>query len=278
MVNIGLNGKSESTLKNYGRSLAKAALYFGKCPTLISDEKINQYLLLLRDTQQPSYSYFKHTVYGLRLAFRLIEREDRAIRLPSIKKIKTLPTVLSRAECRTLFSTPKLLKHRTLLCLVYSAGLRISEVANLRQADIDMDRMQIHIRQSKNNKDRMVPLAEYMKDGLLKYYGACCPREFVFNGGDGHRALSVRAIQYILRETVGKTDIKKRVTLHTLRHSYATHLCEDGLDILTIRDLLGHEDVTTTMVYLHVAGRDRSKAYSPFDTLYSKKQKDVSTE
>ena len=234
------------------------------------EEKINEYLLLLRDTQNPSFSYFKHTVYGLRLAFRLIGREDRAIRLPSIRRIKSLPVVLSRTECKELFATPKLLKHRVLFSLIYSAGLRISEASNLRQADIDMDRMRIHIRQSKYNKDRMLPLSEKIKIGLKKYYAACRPRTYVFNGHDGHCNLSIRAIQHIFRETVRKTSIKKKVTTHTLRHSFATHLCEEGLDLLTIRDLLGHEDIVTTMVYLHVAGRSRDKAYSPFDTLYAK--------
>jgi len=225
---------------------------------------------MLRDTQTPSYSYFKHTVYGLRLAFRLTGREDRAIRLPSIKKIKKLPVVLSRAECKELFATPKLLKHRVLFSLIYSAGLRISEASNLKQADIDFDRMMIHIRQSKYNKDRMVPLSKNMKIGLQKYYKSCKPRTYVFNGSDGHRNLSVRGIQHMFRETVRKTSIQKKITTHSLRHSYATHLCEEGLDLLTIRDLLGHEDIVTTMVYLHVAGRCSNKAYSPFDTLYAK--------
>lgn len=270
MTNIRLNGKSESTLSNYGRSLAKAALYFKECPTKIPDERINQYLLLLRDTQQPSFSYFKHTVYGLRLAFRLIGREDRAIRLPSVKRVRSLPTVLSRQECRLLFSAPKLLKHRVLLCLIYSAGLRLSEVSNLKQSDIDLDRMQIHIRNSKYGKDRMVPLSSLIKIGLKKYYRTCHPRIYVFTGQGGHGPLSKRAIQNCLRETLKKTAIKKKVTLHTLRHSYATHLCEQGLDILAIRDLLGHEDITTTMVYLHIADRVATKAFSPFDSLYSK--------
>ncbi len=155
-----------------------------------------------------------------------------------------------------------------LFCLIYSAGLRISEVHNLKQADIDFDRMTIHIRQAKYNKDRIVPLSKKIKLGLIKYYQTCKPRTFVFNGQDGHSSLSKRAIQHIFRATVKKTSIQKKVSVHTLRHSFATHLCEEGLDILSIRDLLGHEDIVTTMVYLHVAGRSRDRAYSPFDTLY----------
>ena len=125
------------------------ALYFQCCPTSLPDEQINEYLLLLRDTQSPSYSYFKHTVYGLRLAFRLIGREDKAIRLPSIQRIKSLPAVLSRAEVKKLIATPKWKKHRILFALIYSAGLRISEASKLQQRDIDFERMAIHVRQSK---------------------------------------------------------------------------------------------------------------------------------
>lgn len=255
-------------MQNYGRCLAKMALYYKSCPTTLPDAQINEYLLLLRDTQNPSYSYFKHTVYGLRMAFRLIGREDKAIRLPSIQRIKSLPTVLSRAEVKRLIATPKWKKHRILLALIYSAGLRISEVSRLEQRDIDLDRMVIHIRQSKYKKDRYVPLSGYMKKGLQDYYQQSCPIKYVFNGKASGSPLSVRAIQYLFRETLRASGIQKKAHVHTLRHSYATHLLEEGVDILTLRDLLGHQDIQTTLDYLHVAQFERSKAHSPLDTLY----------
>lgn len=272
MTNIRLNGQSESTLLNYGRCLAKLALYFKACPTTLPDDKINEYLLLLRDQQNPSYSYFKDTVYGLRLAYRLIDREDKAIRLPSIQRVKSLPLVLNRSEVRLLINTPKWKKHRILFALIYSAGLRIGEVSRLEQADIDMERMTIHIRQSKYKKDRIVPLSLYMKKGLLDYYQSVCPIRYVFNGKATGSPLSVRAIQYIFKETLQKTNILKKANVHTLRHSYATHLLEEGTDILTLRDLLGHEDIQTTLTYLHVAQFERKKAHSPLDNLYNWKR------
>lgn len=256
---------------NYGRCLAKLALYFKACPTVLPDEKINEYLLLLRDTQNPSFSYFKHTVYGLRLAYRLIDREDKAIRLPSIQRVKSLPLVLNRREVKTMIATPKWKKHRILIALIYSAGLRIREVSRLEQRDIDMERMTIHIRQSKYKKDRVVPLSEFMKKGLRDYYAEVCPKQFVFNGKATGSPLSVRAIQYIFRQTLEKTTIQKPANVHTLRHSYATHLLEEGVDILTVRDLLGHEDITTTLTYLHVAQYERKRAHSPLDSLYHKR-------
>lgn len=225
-------------------------------------------MLLLRDNQQPSFSYFKHTVYGLRLAYRLIGREDKAIRLPSIKRIKSLPLVLNRKEVKLLIGTPKWKKHRILIALIYSAGLRIREVSRLEQRDIDMERMTIHIRQSKYKKDRVVPLSEYMKKGLQDYYKQACPIKYVFNGKATGSPLSVRGIQYMFRQTLRKTSIQKPANVHTLRHSYATHLLEEGVDILTVRDMLGHEDVNTTLTYLHVAQFERSRAHSPLDSLY----------
>ena len=132
-----------------------------------------------------------------------------------------------------------------------------------------MVRMTIHIRQSKYKKDRIVPLAGFMKKGLLDYFKEVCPRHYVFNGKASASPLSIRAIQYIFRETLQKTNILKPANVHTLRHSYATHLLEERVDILTIRDLLGHEDISTTLTYLHVAKFERSAAHSPLDTLYN---------
>jgi site-specific recombinase XerD len=188
--------------------------------------------------------------------------------LPSIKRVKDLPTVLSREECRRLFHTPKLLKHRILLCLSYSAGLRISELVRLKLEDIDFDRMQIHIRRSKYNKDRYVPLSIYMAQGLKKYYQACQPKIWVLNAKHLGSPLSKRAGQWVVSTYSKQAQISKKVSLHTLRHSYATHLLEDGLDLYSIQKLLGHEHISTTLTYLHVAKTLSKRAHSPFDTLY----------
>jgi len=130
--------------------------------------------------------------------------------------------------------------------------------------------MMIHIRQSKYNKDRYVPLSAGILLGLRKYYYACRPVEYLFNGNEPGSPLSVRGMQWALREAVKKCKLQKGITLHTLRHSYATHLLEFGMDIVTIKDLLGHERIDTTMVYLHVARPNRTNLFSPFDRLYQK--------
>ncbi len=144
---VTLSGQTLSTLTNYARKLAHLSLHFGKLPQHISEREINRYLAsLARKSTSPSLSDFKFTVYGLQYCYRLLGMNDKAVKLPSIKREKTLPVVLNRSECRAQFKAPELLKHRVLLSLMYSAGLRSGEVSRLELKDIDSERMMIHIR------------------------------------------------------------------------------------------------------------------------------------
>jgi site-specific recombinase XerD len=268
---VCLSGQSPSTLNNYARKLAQLSLHFGKLPQYISEKELNKYLAdMARQSKTPSLSDFKFAVYGLRYCYRLLGMNDKLVKLPSIKHSNKLPVVLNYQECKALFNASELLKHRMLLSLIYSAGLRAREVSRLRLADIDSGRMMIHIRQSKYNKDRYVPLSPLILEGLRKYYYACRPMEYLFNGNTPGSPLSVRGMQWALREAVKKCKLQKGITLHTLRHSYATHLLEFGMDIITIKELLGHERIQTTLIYLHVAKPNRSNLFSPFDRLYAK--------
>ncbi|WP_232065269.1 tyrosine-type recombinase/integrase [Rhodocytophaga rosea] len=267
-----MSGRSLSTLKNYSRHMAQIALYYNQLPTELDEDQVRDYLWMLqKKTNKPSKSSFKHAVYGLRLLYRLTGRDDRAIRLPSIPKVHKLPAVLSKQEVKALLKAPRLLKHRVLLALIYSAGLRMQEVCRLEISDLDFDRMQIHIRQSKGRKDRYVPLSQLMKRGLLSYLSACKPHYYLFNGKEYGSQLSRKGVQWLMQDAVSKAGIKKKgICVHTLRHSYATHLLEDGLDIVSIKELLGHSFLETTLVYLHMAGLGRKAPFSPLDTLYTK--------
>jgi len=268
---VRLSGHSLSTLKNYARKLAQMSLHFGKLPQYIEQKQIDKYLAsLARQSKSPSLSDFKFAVYGLRYCYRLLGMNDKIVHLPNIKHENKLPVVLNHEECKALFKAPELLKHRVLLSLMYSAGLRAREASRLKLGDIDSGRMMIHIRRSKYNKDRYVPLSPMILDGLRKYYYACRPVEYLFNGHEPGSQLSVRGMQWALREAVKKCKFQKRITLHTLRHSYATHLLEYGMDIVTIKELLGHERIETTLIYLHVAKPNRSNIFSPLDRLYHK--------
>jgi len=268
---VALRGQSNSTLNNYIRRIALFVLHFEKLPELIEEEEINEFLVsLARDPKSPSRSSFKHMVYGLRYYYRLLGMNKRAIALPSLRQDTKLPVILNRQELKELFATPKLLKQRILLALIYSAGLRGQEVINLKISDIDFERMTIHIRQSKYKKDRIVPLSKAMASGLQKYLKAENPYIWMFNGKEPDGRYSVKGLSWVMRETIKKTSITKDVNLHTLRHTYATHLLEEGLNIVTLKELLGHADITTTMIYLHVAQCDLIKPHSPLDTLYNR--------
>jgi integrase/recombinase XerD len=270
---VELRGQSKSTLNNYIRRIALFVIRFKRLPEQVSDDAIQEYLVALaRDPKAPSRSSFKHMVYGLRYYYRLIGLNKKAIALPSLKKDTKLPVILNRQELKALFKAPKLLKHRIALTLIYSAGLRGQEAINLKISDIDFERKTIHIRQSKYKKDRIVPLSNYMAKGLKSYLTAENPHIWLFNGKEPDGRYSIKGLSWIMREALKKTEISKEVSLHSLRHSYATHLLEEGLNIVTLKDLLGHADITTTMIYLHIAQCQHVKSHSPLDTLYEKTQ------
>lgn len=267
-----LSGRSQSTFDNYIRRIALVCLEYNRLPEDISEDEINDYLTgLAQMPKSPSRSSFKHAVYGLRYYYRLIDQAKRATDLPSMRKEVKLPVIFNRSELRQLFKAPTLLKHRIALALIYSAGLRSQEAINLKLSDIDFERRTIHIRQSKFKKDRIVPLSGYIAKGLRKYISAEHPHIWLFNGKEPDGRYSVKGLSWIIRESLKKTDIKKDVSLHSLRHSYATHLLEDGVNIVTIKELLGHAHIATTMLYLHVAQIPPGAAHSPLDTLYPEK-------
>jgi len=267
--NTILQGKSQSTFENYIRRITRISLHFNKLPEHISDDEINEYLTALAlSSKSPSRSSFKHMVYGLRYYFRHMGLDQRVVNLPSLKKETKLPVILNRSELKALFKAPPLLKHRVLLALAYSAGLRSQEIANLKLSDIDYERKTIHIRQSKFKKDRIVPLSDFISKGLEKYISVEHPVTWVFNGKEPNSRYSTNGLSWVMRLALKRTNIGKQVNLHSLRHSYATHLLEDGINIVIIKLLLGHAHISTTMIYLHVAQLPHTPPHSPLDTLY----------
>lgn len=263
---------SKSMYTNYSRNLAHLSLHFGRVPHEVSVEEINAYLYRLTMHDNLSISFFKQTVFGLRYWFRLFDMENSALQMPVIKKEKTLPTVLSKEECKELFAAPRSLKHRFLLAFAYAGGLRMSELRHLKISDIDFHRKQIHIRQGKGKKDRYVILSEFIALRFQKYLDEVHPKIYLFEGQNTGSVMGERSIQYVINEALKKTTIQKSVSMHTLRHSFATHLLEDGVDLYSIQRLLGHSDIRTTIVYLHVAQVIPKVAHSPLDTLYGFKK------
>jgi integrase/recombinase XerD len=266
-----LNGRSESTFKNYSCKLAEISLYYQKTIHKITENEVKNYLaILLTEPKSPSQSSFKHMIYGLRYYYKMIGK-DLGIKLPSIPKKSKLPTVLSKDECNRLFNQTKNLKHRLILKFIYSGGFRASEVSNLKWSDIDFDRMMIHIKQSKGKKDRCVPLAENILNELASLYKHGIHSSYLFTGYEPTHKMTRAGIRFIMDQAVKRIGLSKTgVCLHTLRHSYASHLLEDGLDIISIKELLGHSKIETTLVYLHVSHQTRNNKISPLDNLTEK--------
>lgn len=266
---INVSGKSKSTLTNYGRQLAHLALHFNQLPTELDNEQVLDYLNFVKAKGSPSATFFKFTVYGMRAACKLSGLPYQQFSLPAIQKTNKLPSVLNATEVKALFKACTLLKHRLLLGLCYGCGLRCGEVRNLRIGDIDLERKLLHVRQGKGNKDRIVPLGNMLQRGIKTYIDTQRPHLFLFEGNDG-QAFSQRGAQWVMSQALKKTSIvKQEVSLHTLRHSYATHLLEQGVSILAIKELLGHAHIDTTMVYLHLARPVLTHTISPMDTLYN---------
>lgn len=265
---IRLNGRSTNTLKNYGCKLAELSLHHKKAPRNINETEVKEFLnLLLLRAKTGSQSEFKHLVYGLRYYYKILNTQLN-IQLPKIPHKTKLPIVLSKDECRRLFSETKNVKHRLVLKFMYSGGLRVNEAANLKWEDIDFDRMMIHIKQGKGNKDRYVPLSANLLNDLVTLYPSGIACSYIFYGSSTTQKITRAGIRFMMDQAVKRIGLAKTgICLHTLRHSYATHLLEDGLDIISIKELLGHSRLETTLVYLHVSHQSRKNKTSPLDSL-----------
>lgn len=271
---FAINGKATSTLTNYLRCLSHLALHSNRSPEELDIEEINDYLFHCQNLHKtPSESFFKHTIFGLRAAYKVMGMEQKRIQLPQIKRQKKLPIVLNKQEVRSLLKAPKYLKHRLILGMLYGCGLRSYELCDLLQSDLDFERKTLFVKKKKGKVDRYVPLNTMLIRGLQAYLKSDSPKKYVFNSqvtDDGiARPMSTNGIYWLIKECRSKVATKKKFTAHTLRHSYATHLLEDGLNIISLKELLGHAHIETTMMYLHVAQSGSSIKFSPLDTLYT---------
>lgn len=267
-----IDGKAKSTHENYLRQMAKLALHFGRIPLELSEADLEEYLYHLIQKDTESRSSFKHLVYGLRKLYLLFDKEDLHLSLPTLHRADKLPVVLSLQEMRRLLKAPAHLWERALLGLVYDTGLRIQELINLRIGDADLNRQQVHVRQSKNDKDRYVPMSSHIVRGLKKHLALNSPKDYLFEHPKRKGIpISASRIRNMLAEAVRAAAIKKDICVHSLRHTYATHQLEAGQNIMRVKDLLGHACVTTTFIYLHIAQLDASKPFGCMDILYPKK-------
>lgn len=259
---------SQSTIDVYVRAVAAYALHFRRSPADLGADDVLTFQLHLRDVAKVSWSTYNVTTAALRFLYGVVlARPGVVLEIPYARRPRRVPIVLSQNEMRRLIDAADKIRDRALIMVAYAAGLRVSEVVNLRVEDIDSDRMLIHVRQGKGNKDRLVPLSPALLDVLRRLWRTFKPTTWLFPGEDGERPLHQHTVRNIVRDAAKRAKIKKRVSPHTLRHTFATHLLETGIDVRTVQALLGHARLSSTMHYHHVVRQLVTASTSPLDLL-----------
>ena len=265
---ITIENYSKQTIKSYLSALKLFIEYIEKLKiNEISEREIQDYLYYCRDKKKYSFSAMKQVIASIRyLYLKVIFKPVPQSLFIELRKPNNLPTVLSFKEIFKILEVTKNLKHKTLLFLIYSAGLRLGELLELKIGDINSESMKIHVRQGKGKKDRYIMLSENVLNLLREYYKIYKPKDYIIEGQNGGK-YSPKSVQSVFKRSLQKAGIKKKATVHTLRHSFATHLLDEGTDIRYIQELLGHKRLETTQIYTHVSSYSINKIKSPADKL-----------
>jgi site-specific recombinase XerD len=260
---------SKNTVKVYRTYFRDFLLHFsGRDPRSISKREIQEYLLYLVTKKRISASQQNQRINAIKFYYeKVLGRKREYYFLNRPKKERKLPSVLSKEEVQKIIKQPRNIKHRCILMMLYSAGLRRSELINLRIGDIDSRRMLIRINQGKGNKDRYTLLSKQMLLELRIYYQSFQPKDWLFEG-QGGKPYSGTSIENIFRSALQKSGVKKKASPHTLRHSFATHLLEQGINLRYIQELLGHSSTKTTEIYTRVSNQKLSEIQNPLDKLF----------
>jgi site-specific recombinase XerD len=272
---LKLRNYSNKTLKAYRSCLRSFIKYFSpRHPKELSGTEIREYLLHLIEERHLSVGSINQAFNAIRFLYVELYKMPFVVDgVPRPLKEKKLPTILSQEEVVRILDAVGNVKHKTILMLIYSAGLRVGESVSLRVSDIDSRRMLIHLRGAKGRKDRYTLLSEVALEQLRAYYKAYRPKEYLFEGMSGRVHLSERSVQHVFERAVAASGIRKPVSVHSLRHSFATHLLESGVDIRYIQELLGHSRSETTEIYTHVSKKSLGKIVSPLDLALQSKRK-----
>jgi integrase/recombinase XerD len=277
--------RTEMRLRNYSHKTTKAYRscirrfirhIHPKHPREATDSDIRGFLLHLIEIEHYSASSINQIINALRYLYvELYKRPMVLGEIPRPKKERKLPVVLSQEEVRHIFSVLSNLKHRVMLMLVYSSGLRVGELVKLRLEDIDGNRRMIHIRGGKGKKDRYTILSDIVLESLRLYWRAWKPREWLFEGKLAGKRYSIRSAESVFEKAAQKAGIAKDVSIHSLRHAFATHMLEQGTDLRFIQELLGHESIKTTEIYTHVSTKTVAALTSPIDRLFKPETKNT---
>ncbi len=265
---LELRNFSPHTRSIYLACVRRFALYFHRSPDELGDPEIREYLHYLIKERNVSQGAVTQAYGALKFLYgTTLKRDWEGFRIPKGKMGRRLPIVLSQREVEALFGAIKNLKHRAILMTIYSAGLRVSEALHLKPLDIDSQRMMIRVEHGKGNKDRYTLLGKRNLDILREYWKKYRPVDWLFCNPSRKKPLSTTAVREAFKKALRQAGIKKPAMIHTLRHSFATHLLEAGTDLYHIQHLLGHTNPKTTAVYLHLSRKELTQVTSPLDLL-----------
>lgn len=260
---------AKSTINGYVHGAKQLVLFCKKPFSSIKSDDIYAFLVYLKEERGLSRDTMRIAACGIKYLFKyLLKRVDIVSDIPYPKKEKYLPEILNSDELKRLFDSTRNNKHRAFLKLIYSAGLRRCEACNLLITDIDSKNMQVKIRQGKGKKGRYSILSYDVLNELRNYIKTEKPVHYLFNGRKKGTIISLESTAWIMRKAVERAVITKKVSLHNLRHSFASHLLSTGVNLLTIQKLLGHEDIRTTMIYLHISSLITKPFSNPLDLIY----------
>ena len=265
---LKLKSYSASTMRTYCNEFAQFLIALKNHPVdKCSPEKVRSYMLYCYEHLKLSENTLHSRLNALKFYFeQVLHREKFFVNIPRPKKHLILPKTIHQNDIKKMFAATTNLKHNTMLKLCYGMGLRLSEIINLKITDIDSNNMQVFIEKSKGKKDRYVNLPQSVLEQLRMYYKAYRPKKFLFEGQAGGQ-YSARSVQKVFKNALQRAGINKQVGIHSLRHSYATHLLEQGTDIRFIQELLGHNDIKTTLIYTDVTNKNIRNISSPLDKL-----------
>jgi site-specific recombinase XerD len=264
---LTIENYSKRTIISYVGEISLLARHYNKCPTAITEEEIKDYIAM-RQAKGRSWSSINMFISALHKLFNTTLNDPRHLeRINRPKVVKKIPSVLSQEEVLSILESTYNLKHKTFLMTIYSAGLRVGEACQLCVGDIDSARMRIIVRNGKGHKDREVRLSELLLSTLRVYFKQYRPVSYLFPGRDKSKAYSQSSVRAILKKALKRSGITKKATPHTLRHSYATHMMDKGIDIRFIQAFLGHKSIKTTLHYCHLSKAGMHAITSPLDDL-----------
>lgn len=262
-----LKNYSKRTIENYTRQIQGLSVYYNASPDLITRQQIRDYLQHRISVEKVSKSWVNIFISALKILLcEVLKREWDLLDIPRPRREKKLPLILSKDEVSRLIKCTRNQKHRTIFMVAYGGGLRISEVINLKVGDIHSKRMMIRIVQAKGFKDRYCQLSPILLEQLRYYWKLFTPKTYLFETKPNH-PITDRTVQTVFKQALHRAGIDKKASMHTLRHSYATHLMEQGVSLPLIQQLLGHKSLRTTSVYLHVQQYSIDAVQSPLDSI-----------